>query len=563
MRNLSFSKLRSKGIAAFLLLLIIINALGLSLPAWATTCGLYDCSDVSDFDADVNGWALERTTGATLDWLESKSFGFWLWASTATGVLRASGDFRIQKQVYLEPGNYRILYRAAADQQWNGWGFQNPSLVFKGQTGNTIYALQPVTIDQTFRDIRSEIFTVDNPGPVMIEAFTVETPATVYFDYIWVMNDSGATPTPDLSTFAAPTRTPLSGTATPIPTQATPIPSATPYCVNAPTPTPGPGGFATSTPTPTAGPSPTPGVNFSWSYLDTFSSNLLDWASFGNVYMTNNANHTPINETDLARSAFVAYNQTLSSPAGTFTNALAFNNAATDGFTLPFYVDGWAQTDNLPTGQSAYVEVWAYDEPQSLWYKINQQQISPHNWYPFHITVDVPGGGSGELRAFAFVARRTDDPTSGGIFIDDVYFYGDLDNAQRCDGSYPGGTVVLSEPFNPTGSGGGGGTRLEFPKDKPCPPDLNVPNNFWGPLLANLTLFLDGIFAFSPLHNNLNMAGTVHDLLNSPMVTYLQFMALFFDLRIPFAVIGVIVAINVANSIVALWLRIKEIIPFL
>lgn len=121
MQNRFSSKLRSRTVAALLLLVIVVNLLGLSLPAWAITCGPYDCSDVSDFDADVNGWALERTTGATLDWLESKSFGFWLWASTATGVLRASGDFRIQKQIYLEPGNYRILYRAAADQQWNGW----------------------------------------------------------------------------------------------------------------------------------------------------------------------------------------------------------------------------------------------------------------------------------------------------------------------------------------------------------------------------------------------------------------------------------------------------------
>lgn len=526
--------------------------------------GYTECTDLSNFDSDLDGWALERTAGSTLEWLSSKTFGMLWWTSSADGVMKFSGTSRIQKQVYMQPGHYRILYRGAADKQWNGWILQNPFVVFKAQAGASLHALTAVEVGQSFEDVRSEIFVVDNPGQVMIEIFTIDTPATLYFDYIWIVrDDTGATATPYPG--GPPTPTPLSGTPTPVPTQATPI--ATPtgqYCVSAPTPTPGPPQFSTPTATATAGPSPTPAPDTGWSYLDTFSTALNDWTVFGNnVYVTFNVNHTTANSMDLARAAFVGYNSTVAlTTTSTFTSALAFG--VVGGFTLPFYIDGWAQGDSLPQGESAYVELWVRDEPQGLWYKIDQQQVSARNWYTFHFTVNAPAGGSGSISAFAFVTRRTDDPGSGGIYLDDIYFYGDLDNARRCNGTYPSTTTVLSSPVGRSDEVEGDedtGT-LNWPEGKPCPPDITVPNNFWGPMLAQLTVFLDNIYAFAPYHERDTLTEMVRTFLGSPITVYFGMAATFFNLRIPLLAFTLVLMLNIGRVIRGVWIIIKDSIPF-
>ena len=528
-------------------------------------CGYSDCTDVSNFDSDLDGWALERTSGATLEWLASKTFGMLWWTSSADGVMKSSGDGRVQKELYMQPGRYRILFRAGADKFWNGWFFEDPYVVFKGQYGNTQYALPGITLHQTFEDFTTGIFEIDNPGPVMIEAVAFQ-PATMYFDYIWVVRDDTAgTPTP-WATGGPPTKTPLAGTPTPVPTQATPI--ATPtgqYCVNAPTPTPGPGQFATPTATATAGPSPTPAPNMSWSYLDTFSQALLDWTVFGNnVYMTNNANHTSSNTQDLARSAFIGYNPTIAlTTTDTFTSAIAFE--VSGGFTLPFYVDGWAMGDSLPIGETAYVELWARDEPEGLWFKIGEEQISPQHWYTFHLTVDEMAGGSGTVSAIAFLGRRSDDPGVGGIFLDDVYLYGDLENARRCDGTYPTGTTILSSPVGRSDEvpGDKDGWTYDWPANKPCPPDIKVPNNFWGPLLAQVTVFLDNVYAMAPYHEPSSLTTMVQNFIGSPIAIYFGVAATFFNLRIPLLALGIVLVLNIGIMVRGVWMIIKESIPFL
>ncbi len=529
-------------------------------------CGYSDCTDVSNFDTTLDGWGLERTFGTTIEWLSSKVFGMLWWTSSADGVMKATGDMRVQKELYMQPGRYRILWRAAADKQWNGWFFQDPSVVFKAQYGNTLFALDAVVIGQSFEDVTSGTFDIDNPGPVMIEIFTVDVPATLYFDYIWIVRDDVAGTATPWATGGPPTKTPLAGTPTPVPTQATPI--ATPtgqYCVNAPTPTPGPGQFATPTATATAGPSPTPAPNTSWSYLDTFSQALLDWTVFGNnVYMTNNANHTSANTTDLARSAFIGYNPSLVvTTTATFTSAIAFG--VSGGFTLPFYVDGWAMGDSLPTGEEAYVELWARDEPEGVWFKVDEEQISAQHWYTFHFTVDAMAGGSGTVSAIAFLGRRTDDPGAGGIFLDDVYLYGDLDNARRCDGTYPTGTTILSSPVGRSDEvpGDEGGWTYNWPLNKPCPPDIKVPNNFWGPLLAQVTVFLDNIYAMAPYHEPSSLTELVKNMIGSPIAIYFGVAATFFNLRIPLLALSIVLVLNLGRVVRGVWMIIKESIPFL
>jgi hypothetical protein len=90
-----------------------------------------------------------------------------------------------------------------------------------------------------------------------------------------------------------------------------------------------------------------------------------------------------------------------------------------------------------------------------------------------------------------------------------------------------------------------------------------VPNNFWGPLLAQLTVFLDNIYAFAPYHEPSSLTELVRNMIGSPIAVYLGVAATFFDLRIPLICIGIVLTLTIGRTIRGVWIIIKESIPFL
>lgn len=528
---------KSKAVAAFLLMALVVNLLGFVGRAFATTCGDYECVDQSEFSTDDPahfGWLPSNGgnhTDNVVGWVSTMNFGLpWL-GTSADGVLTVAGSSpTFHKTMYLQPGQYLIVTRAGTS--FNLFGSDR---LFMNVTpaGTTSFNVGSFPIPNNFQTIISNEFTVSSPGDVDIE-LQGDSSTTLYFDYIWIVQSSTPTPTPGAGT----------PTVTPVPAAATPIPTGTPYCITeSATATPGPPQFEL---TPTA--TPSPNLN-NWTVLDHFDFATLSsiWTVAGNgVYNSFSTGRG----TSKPGAVFIPYSVAPGGWDHTSMLRTALIWRPTDVLTDTVYTDGWARADFVPTGTAVTAEVWTLDGGTLEWSQADTTQVSSGSWYNFHTELTSAGG----VVAVAFLSSRSDDATSGGIYLDDIYIYGDLANSPRCDGAYispPGGGP---EPPDTT--------PITFPSDKPCPPNLNVPNNFWGPLLANLTLFLDGLFAFSPLHNNLNLAGTVRDLINAPIFIYLQLIAMFFDLRIPIAVVLVIIAINVADTIYNTWIKVKDAIPF-
>jgi len=507
--------------------------------AQTTPCGDYDCVDQSEFATDDparNGWVAGNggtISDTELGWLASKSFGALWWATSAQGVLTAKGTKPlISKIVYLEPGRYRMVLRVGSDKVWGIIGNQ----LFTRATppGGTTFGTGSFSVSDSFKTLITDEFTVSSPGDVMIE-FSGQESVMLFFDYVWVVKDTTATPTPG----------PGTPSATPLPATSTPIPTPTPFCIDAPpTATPGPPQFQL-TPTP----SPTPNPQTSFTVLDQFVFVTLSdiWEAAGNgVYVSLSTGRA----TAKPGAVFIPYS--VDPPGWTFVDmertALIWQPSTVLSSTI--YVDGWGRADIVPQGTSAFVEVWKLDAGTLLWSQAGTSQISAGNWYNFHQSLSSAGG----IAAVAFLTSRSDAPTSGGLYIDDIYMYGDLANAPFCDGTYispPGGGT---EPTDTT--------VITIPADRTCPPDVRVPNNFWGPLLAQLTLFLDAIFAFAPGHTPGSITLMLNDLVASPFGTYTILASVFFDLRVSAVMTGLILLMEGVRAIWSIWLAVKKTIPF-
>lgn len=519
------------------------------------SCGNYTCAAREEFDADIGEWlpstAEEHET--RLSWLAEKSVGF-VWApSRGTGVMQVSGSGRpiAEWPVYLDAGTYRMVARAAAD----GFrGIEWPSLTVRlygpdGEdllTGGELFLAYGVAGE--FREFESTEFTLTSSGPVNValQQALGGNNTNVYYDYVWIVRDDTPTPTPAAGT----------PTTTPAPAGATPIPPGAAYCVAAvPTPTPGPGQFG-ATPTPT----PAPG----WNVFDSFDAAPLSsvWRARGSGIAVRNNVGRPGTRVG---SVFVPY-----SPETGLTYASELTRTALileRAFTLPFFVTLYAQADFVPAGGAAYVEAWvldpAYDAgsgPAPRWLKADQEQISARQWYPTYWVINPPVGGSGEVTAIAFVTRRGNS-TSGGAYIDDLYLFSSEALAPRCDGTYPG----FGNPGNP-GEGGGGDDSytISLPEGRTCPPPvMDVPNNFWGPLLAGLTEAVDNLGEEFPGYAPGGLVSQTQELIASPLGTAFALTAAFIDIRWGLFFLSIYWSLEIARAIWSAWIAVKKTIPFL
>ena len=504
--------------------------LGLALTAWcllalgaraqsADGCpGGANCIDASDFSADKNGWAA-NDRGVVTSWDATATRGL---NDTANGVLVVSGTggsnggLTVRKDIYLDPGNYRLIARVSRD--WSLGGL-NSSLLLVVSAGGFDHG---INIDGdvpifSFGILTSDIIPITSSGPTGIELTGF---GKVFYDYIWLEKMEDIAPTPTMNT-NFPTLTPHPGTSIPPIAQATPQPTATPFCVDAPVVT------AVSTYQP--GPTPTPSAS-KWAFLDTFENLILGsaWSANGNdVYGSGNANHLGSG----SHAAYIGYNGFLQSVSATsaFSEALILPM----NFTVPIYLNAWAQADVIPIGATGLIEIWEHDPDSSTWHRSGQFNISARNWYPFHAEVSPVSGAS--IDAIAFVSTRSDEPEhgSGGIYLDDVYVYGDPSLTPHCDGTYPEGVVDLNAP---------GAHVAEipwWPADRPCPTLPPEPNNFWGPLLTGLQIFMNGVFAWSPLHPTGQLTSFVSNFLLSPIGVLFTFSAILFDWTTPLWVLKI------------------------
>lgn len=147
-------------------------------------------------------------------------------------------------------------------------------------------------------------------------------------------------------------------------------------------------------------------------------------------------------------------------------------------------------------------------------------------------------------------------------YVDDVYFYDSLANAPRCDGTYPDGIDDYTGDENNPGLGNDD-TPITYPPDKPCPPDVVVPNNFWGQILSQLTLFLDQLFAFMPFHQPNSLTQLTQDLIGSPIGTFSAVIGVLFDLKIPVLMASLFLILESARGLWSVWIAIKKSIPFM
>lgn len=500
---------------------LLIGLLAAPAPAIAqTACGDYTCAFYDEFNNSLDGWVGNKTidpTGqlgqyqAEAEWLADKTLGPFWDTTSARGVAHAwqvyGSNAGIQKVFELSAGRYQVVTRAAQD-----WSLTGGTLMIDiaPPTGGLT---EQFSINDRFKEFISSEFVVEEAGPVSIEILH-NARSGLYVDYVWVIESTIPQPTPGPGT---PSPTPPLATSTPLPV-------GTPYCVEAvPTPTPGPGQFATPTPAPTAGPTPTPGADLSWSMLDTFDDYLNPrWWTIGGDGIVKLQINTG-NPSSTAGSVAIQYS---SDPPGwdfeeMERTALIYqhvadvrNPSAKAAFSLPFDLRAFGSAQSVPAGQTAYIETWVYDPQQPRWYKLGETAVSAGRWYSFHYTVTAPGGSSGVISAVAFTARRTDEPASGVVYLDDFYVWGNASLAPLCGGRYPpqSYTITKGGTSQTGGSGLGPGAGIDgdpgdgslppyylrYPMDKDCPPGITVPNNIYGPILAGLTILLDVLYADSP-----------------------------------------------------------------
>ncbi len=513
------------GLIAALIVLALLGGAGLSFAFAQSSDGCpggVNCFDASDFAATLDNWV--STGGVQVEWLNTDHAAL----DYAQGVLKVSGmsnagDLPIHKTVYLQTGHYYLQFRASQEPSLNY------SLYVTADVGGTTFGLCSDGLTSFgYRTITTCILDVATPGPV---TFGIAAHGTAYFDYIYILQQGATEPTSTPNVYFA-TATPRPGTPIPPSAQATPQPTGTAFCDARPAALTGPGPYEV-----TATPSPNPTT--AWYFLDTFHTFQFNpnWKAEGAVIMSQAVDHTG----DQSYSTFVPYPGIGSSAtsSATLPQALILSRS----ITAPAYVDGWAQADSVPIGATGYVQVWTYDGAN--WNRVDQIAISAQRWYPFHITV------SASTQALAFVGNRSDDPveSSGGIYLDDLYVYGDLSLKPYCDNSYRSGVSDVNGYVNSND----GDSLLSIPVDKPCPGPINRPNNFWGYLMAGLTYFMDQIFAQAPYHQPGQFREMSRNLLLSPVLSMFTYLSILLDWSWPINALILAAIIQAIYLVIMLW----------
>lgn len=498
-------------------LALLAGTLGLSV--WVAqaadfACGQYTCVAAIEWDGP-HGWTVATHPntggGADLSVLEQHSFGF-VFPSTARGVLRVGPGVRsvgINATTWdVPPGTYRLVTRMGSEKDL--WSAGQNITVTAIDAARSQTALGTWLVRDEFVEYISAPFTITVAGPVTF-AFEGDARKPFYLDFIWVTRVQTGPGTP---------------TATPLPATATPAPTATPYCYTPPATPPIPPFGATAT--------PTPDPASDWFVFSDFNGSSLPagWSQTGTGSIT------------------VAFGAAYI-PASTAGNrvGLTYQRA----YNSPFYVSGRASAQFVPAGRTMRLEIWVYD---GAWSQATNFIISSGRDYPFYAQINAPN-----VTAVSFSGRMDDESTAYGISLAYVWIFGRRERGPICGAS---GQPVDPIKAPPLQGAPPDANAITWPLDKPCPsPVLQEPNNFWGPILTQVTLFLDGLFAFSPAYQSGQLMQMADALFRGPAGLYASIYGTMIDLRFVITMAGIVLASELVRGFWSIWMFLKRTIPFL
>lgn len=539
--------MRTKALA----LAVLVAALAV-LPAFAAgdpACDPYAfCPFIDGFTGGAGNWsALGNTQTA---WLADKTFGSIL-RSSADGLLTIAVDpHTIEQTIRLDPGSYVINARYATDigwlMVWRSHYFTVSVITPDAPTQTqTLSVFDSATTDRTrenYASFQSAPFTTTVGGDVkVILAWDGVGSNSVFLDHV-LIGDYG-------SVIVGGPFTPSPPTGTPWPTaqpQATPVAGSSAfYCI--------PAGTSEMN---------IPPANY-WATLtdgqiDTINNQRPAVSPSALGWDVNPTTTTTLNASYLgaAGSSIVPF---LPDPNdGTFTRAGIMWHHVVTGTQYgelppPFYVDIAAEAASLNTGETAYIDI--LKQVGGTWYVAQSMAIASGVWRTGHYTITAASA----VQAVGFAARG---PAGKSAYIGRVLVYGHPALAMRCDGTFSSITVA---PYGIPGNTSpvSSGQTIVFPVTKECPPPIKEPNNFWGPLLSGLTIWLDTFTAFWPAHTQSGFIDSVTTLSQSPVWSFVSIVTGFVDLTPVFIAAGVMLGMEGVRALWSLWLIIKKTIPFL
>lgn len=522
------------------------------------------CPVVDDFTTDTNVFDWSGVT-TTVQHTAEKDFGV-IFKSTADGVMQLKyfGQKPEESTVAgptayrwttLPAGTYRVRTRLATDVPgWELWTNYTPEVLYSvddgditrlgwwdgsnSRSGYATYETSPFTL------------TTESRVKITLRVLDLGNSRSAWVDYVLVAQAQA-----DYSDPGAPTPTPI----TPIPT-ATPLPAPhnLAYCVPAQT--------ASS---PIYGqPTPAPDQSRQWGILNDDGALNGEWLrAGGTVTDTQKVTRSSVNFFRLTAlyatgSVAVGVSPDAGSPMADMTRiALVYQPSIT--FTVPFTVSWWATVDKLATGETAHSELWTLSG--GSWTRVKEHQVNSlaaAQWVQGFAFIS----GSVDAMAWTFRGHST-----GTGYLDDINVFGSPEYGIHCDGAWgyypPIVSLATSDGTKPTYGDRDVGSLPDVilvPKSKACPPyTLTEPNNFWGPLIANLTIWLDKFTALWPGHAAAGTEQTLRELTSAPVWGYLSFLGMMVDLTPVINAALIVLALEGVRVLFSLWLLIKRAVPFL
>lgn len=550
-------------IVALLVLVGVFSAIG-TVAALAQTSPVYVYE--FDFDTDTEDF-LPTANGTLLTWSQTVSYtytcswwqiGCTSWVSTADGVMQMEmnpaalsyqygtfPDAVAERWIDLEPGTYRVYTRFSLPvgdsntltelPAYSLSFFYNNSVINVTNGGTGAWFNSAMLGERKYQEKYSDEFIIDRatPARMIISGGFLKNHEKLSIDFLKIEQVSTSYPTPNP---ALPTIAPY---ATP---GAFPTPVCRVYTQTVP-------GFS-MTPTPTPTPSGTVyklGETFdnptwqTWQKISNNNSNDVDWILGGRGF-------------DFIGGGAVIMN--VSPTTDTVTDRAGIGLGWTSPMTTPIYVSGWARTDDIIyAGGRVTVEVWALQS--DTWSQVDTQVIGFGVWYPFY--AEILGGGN--VQALILVVSDNQS-TTRKVKLDDLYIWNDNSVMPYCDfdntvnnATFSG---LITDTANITDS-----YNVFIASGRPCPADLSVANNFWGPLIAGMTQFMDGFTGPFPYHPPNLFYSQVESLADSPAWAYWAILQTLFDWSVVKAIVGTVLIMEVIRNIVLAWRFIKSLIPII
>ena len=500
------------------------------VPTDFCTPPLHSCIINEDYLTDSHSWV---GAGATIEWLPTHSFGM-VFVSSDAGVLKLSpssassqGDFQMRRDIDVPASQrYSMKIRFATDEPWiiGSGAYIRVNIIQESGTYTYTHWMGTGGREEFInRDLGGALYLYGVRFP--IGANLDAGPSTISIQVVNLGSGRSFYLAGMGMGIVEESSLPLQPTPTVGPTLAVPTaqPPAANWCAQPANPSLSPG------PTPTPNP-----ARFQASLRDGRTNAL--WVTQGYTYSVGslyNYPGSPLGAIALPRRA-----------SGTAFASSAI--IAYQGITPidPFYFAGYARNSSLSIGQSTNIIIWTTNDG-STWTRAYTISVgAATTWYPFSVSI---AGGS--VQAVAISAEHSGG--TGEMYLDNLYAYGPSGYAPSCDQTVSEASTIVNQRW------------IEYPADKPCPPSTIIqPNNFWGPLLSELTLLLDNLFAFSPSHTPGSLSGPMGQIMDSQGWTYTHMLFSLMDFSPLFLAFSVMLGMEGFRALAMAWIWILRVLPF-